>query len=155
MFLHELTIIQSSAPVLLFLLLTVTPSREPIIKKEWVKPGTHFSCIGSDMSGKEEIDPKAACKTLRVSKIQPIVNHNFLKLWERRSRCWTCRTWFPPLKKYTGHNRLMTQWFGRCPIEPEDLLYRYPQTRIQTSDRKCQRTSASPTWYPFRPSLPG
>ena len=37
---------------------TVTPSREPVIKKEWVKPGTHFSCIGSDMSGKEEIDPE-------------------------------------------------------------------------------------------------
>jgi ornithine cyclodeaminase/alanine dehydrogenase len=26
--------------------------------KEWVKPGTHFSCIGADMSGKEEIDPE-------------------------------------------------------------------------------------------------
>ena len=24
--------------------------------KEWVKAGTHFSCMGSDMSGKQEID---------------------------------------------------------------------------------------------------
>lgn len=40
------------------IIITVTPSREPIIKKEWVRPGTHFSCIGSDMSGKEEIDPE-------------------------------------------------------------------------------------------------
>lgn len=40
------------------IIITVTPSREPIIKKEWVKPGTHFSCIGADMAGKEEIDPK-------------------------------------------------------------------------------------------------
>lgn len=39
-------------------IITVTPSREPLIKKEWVKPGTHFSCIGSDMEGKEEIDPE-------------------------------------------------------------------------------------------------
>lgn len=39
------------------IIITVTPSREPIIKKEWVKAGTHFSCIGADMSGKEEIDP--------------------------------------------------------------------------------------------------
>ncbi len=39
-------------------IITVTPSRQPIIMKEWVKPGTHFSCIGSDMSGKEEIDPQ-------------------------------------------------------------------------------------------------
>lgn len=38
--------------------ITITPSRSPVIKKEWVKPGTHFSCIGADMVGKEEIDPE-------------------------------------------------------------------------------------------------
>ena len=38
--------------------ITVTPSRKPVIMKEWVKPGTHFSCIGADMEGKEEIDPE-------------------------------------------------------------------------------------------------
>lgn len=38
-------------------IMTATPSRRPMIKDEWVRPGTHFSCIGSDMSGKEEIDP--------------------------------------------------------------------------------------------------
>lgn len=40
------------------IIVTVTPSRSPVIKKEWVRPGTHFSCIGSDMEGKEEIDPE-------------------------------------------------------------------------------------------------
>ncbi len=40
------------------MIFTVTPSREPLIMKEWVKPGTHFSCVGSDMEGKEEIDPE-------------------------------------------------------------------------------------------------
>jgi len=39
------------------IIITATPARKPIIKKEWVKKGTHFSCIGADMSGKEEIDP--------------------------------------------------------------------------------------------------
>lgn len=38
--------------------ITITRATSPIIKKEWVKPGTHFSCIGADMVGKEEIDPK-------------------------------------------------------------------------------------------------
>lgn len=38
------------------IIITVTPSRKPIIKKEWVKKGTHFSCIGSDMMGKQEIE---------------------------------------------------------------------------------------------------
>lgn len=40
------------------IIITVTPSKKPIIMKEWVKAGTHFSCIGADMSGKEEIDPE-------------------------------------------------------------------------------------------------
>jgi alanine dehydrogenase len=36
--------------------ITATPSREPILLKEWIKPGTHFSCMGADVSGKQEID---------------------------------------------------------------------------------------------------
>lgn len=40
------------------IIITVTPARKPVIEKEWVKPGTHFSCIGADMEGKEEIDPR-------------------------------------------------------------------------------------------------
>lgn len=40
------------------IIVTVTPSCTPLIMKEWVKPGTHFSCIGADMEGKEELDPE-------------------------------------------------------------------------------------------------
>ena len=39
-------------------ILTVTRSTEPLIMKDWLKPGTHLSCIGADMEGKEEIDPE-------------------------------------------------------------------------------------------------
>ena len=38
------------------MILTATPSREPFIKAEWVQPGTHISCVGADMSGKQEVD---------------------------------------------------------------------------------------------------
>ena len=38
------------------IILTATPSKDGIIKREWVKSGTHFSCIGSDMEGKQELD---------------------------------------------------------------------------------------------------
>ena len=38
------------------IIVTVTPSRTPLIKNEWIMPGTHLSCIGSDMSGKQEIE---------------------------------------------------------------------------------------------------
>ena len=40
------------------IVITVTPSRAPVIKKDWVRPGMHFSCIGSDAEGKEEIEPE-------------------------------------------------------------------------------------------------
>lgn len=37
-------------------ILTATPAREPFLKAEWVQPGTHISCVGADMSGKQELD---------------------------------------------------------------------------------------------------
>ncbi|MFJ5788988.1 ornithine cyclodeaminase family protein [Lysinibacillus sp. NPDC093197] len=40
------------------IIITVTPSRNPIIRKEWLQKGTHISCIGADMEGKQEIDPE-------------------------------------------------------------------------------------------------
>ena len=40
------------------IVITITRATSPQIKREWVKPGTHFSCIGADMPGKEEIDPR-------------------------------------------------------------------------------------------------
>lgn len=36
--------------------ITVTPSRKPLICLPWVMPGTHFSCVGADMEGKQEIE---------------------------------------------------------------------------------------------------
>lgn len=38
------------------IIITATPSRRPLIMKDWIKPGVHFSCIGADMEGKQEID---------------------------------------------------------------------------------------------------
>jgi ornithine cyclodeaminase len=37
-------------------LITLTPSREPIVKKEWVRPGTHISAMGADTVGKNELE---------------------------------------------------------------------------------------------------
>lgn len=38
------------------IIITVTNSKKPLIQADWVQPGTHFSCIGSDMAGKQEIN---------------------------------------------------------------------------------------------------
>lgn len=49
------------------IIVTATPSRTPLIKREWIKKGTHFSCMGSDMSGKQEIDENILCDAKLVT----------------------------------------------------------------------------------------
>jgi len=39
------------------ILVTCTSSRAPIVKREWVRDGTHINCIGADAPGKQELDP--------------------------------------------------------------------------------------------------
>lgn len=39
------------------LLVTTTPSKEPLVRDEWVMEGTHINAIGADAPGKEELDP--------------------------------------------------------------------------------------------------
>jgi alanine dehydrogenase len=39
------------------ILVTVTPVREPVVRSEWIRPGTHINAIGADAAGKEELDP--------------------------------------------------------------------------------------------------
>jgi alanine dehydrogenase len=45
---------------------TVTPSREPFLKSEWVRPGTHMNAIGADAEGKEELEPSLLKKAVVV-----------------------------------------------------------------------------------------
>jgi len=39
------------------ILVTTTPSRQPIIKAQWLAEGIHINAIGADARGKEELDP--------------------------------------------------------------------------------------------------
>lgn len=43
-------------------IVTATPARDGFLKKDWIRPGTHISCIGADMKGKNELDAEL-CKT--------------------------------------------------------------------------------------------
>jgi alanine dehydrogenase len=36
---------------------TLTPSRSPIIKREWISTGAHINAVGADAPGKQELDP--------------------------------------------------------------------------------------------------
>jgi alanine dehydrogenase len=46
-------------------LVTVTPSRKPIVMSEWVVEGMHISAVGADAPGKEELEP-ALLKRARI-----------------------------------------------------------------------------------------
>lgn len=39
------------------LIVTCTPSRQPLVQARWVRPGTHINAIGADAPGKQELDP--------------------------------------------------------------------------------------------------
>jgi alanine dehydrogenase len=47
------------------IVVTTTPSREPLIMKRMISPGMHINCIGADAVGKEELDPEI----LKMAKI--------------------------------------------------------------------------------------
>jgi len=39
------------------IIVTTTPSRRPLVKFKWLKPGVHINAIGADAPGKQELDP--------------------------------------------------------------------------------------------------
>ncbi len=47
------------------IVVTATPSRQPLVMENMISPGMHFNCIGADAPGKEELDPAI----LRKAKI--------------------------------------------------------------------------------------
>lgn len=40
------------------LVVTVTPSRRPLVNRSWLSAGTHINAIGADAPGKQELDPR-------------------------------------------------------------------------------------------------
>ncbi len=39
------------------IVVTTTPSTSPVVRREWVSPGTHINAIGADAAGKQELAP--------------------------------------------------------------------------------------------------
>jgi ornithine cyclodeaminase/alanine dehydrogenase-like protein (mu-crystallin family) len=49
----EFSLVETSASDIVC---TLTPSRTPFLKKEWIKLGTHINAVGADAKGKEELE---------------------------------------------------------------------------------------------------
>lgn len=39
-------------------IITITSAFEPLLMRDWIKPGTHLACMGTDTKGKQEVDPE-------------------------------------------------------------------------------------------------
>lgn len=48
------------------LIVTCTPSTRPLLRADWVRPGTHITAVGSDTPEKQELDPGILAKASRV-----------------------------------------------------------------------------------------
>ena len=47
-------------------IVTCTPSTAPLLKSEWIRPGTHITAIGSDTAEKQELDAAILTRAGRV-----------------------------------------------------------------------------------------
>ena len=59
------------------LIVTTTPAKEPLIKSEFVRPGTHITAMGSDDHGKQELEVGLLAKADRIvaDSISQCVGH--------------------------------------------------------------------------------
>lgn len=48
------------------LIVTCTPSSAPLLRAEWIRPGTHITAMGSDTAAKQELDPAILARADRV-----------------------------------------------------------------------------------------
>ncbi|MFF7065674.1 ornithine cyclodeaminase family protein [Pseudomonas sp. NPDC008258] len=48
------------------LIVSATPSREPLLMSEWVQPGTHITAVGADTAGKQELDAALVARADRI-----------------------------------------------------------------------------------------
>ena len=58
------------------ILVTTTPSREPVVMNDWISEGTHINAIGADAAGKEELDPMILKRAKVVVDDIPQASHS-------------------------------------------------------------------------------
>lgn len=67
------------------LIVTVTPSRRPLVRRAWVRPGTHLNAVGADAPGKQELDPQILREaTVVVDDVEQAVHGGELNVPIRR-----------------------------------------------------------------------
>lgn len=59
------------------LIVTATAARSPLVRDEWIRPGTHLTAMGSDAPGKQELDPAlfARAGVCAVDSLSQCIDH--------------------------------------------------------------------------------
>jgi len=60
-------------------IITITSAFEPLLRADWIRPGTHIPCMGSGSKGKQEVAPVLfAQATVFLKSRNPLrlVRHN-------------------------------------------------------------------------------
>jgi ornithine cyclodeaminase len=55
------------------LVVTTTPAREPVVRADWVQPGTHITAMGSDFADKQELETALLARADVVAADHPPV----------------------------------------------------------------------------------
>ena len=56
-------------------IISITSAQTALLMKDWIKPGTHIACMGTDTVGKQEIDPELlASATVFTDEIAQSIN---------------------------------------------------------------------------------
>jgi len=63
---YPLTVCSLEEAVASDIVCTLTPSKSPILKHTWIKPGTHINAVGADAKGKEELEPSILDKAIVI-----------------------------------------------------------------------------------------
>ena len=51
-------------------IITITSAHDALMMRDWIKPGTHIACMGTDTKGKQEVDPAlVAAATLFTDEV--------------------------------------------------------------------------------------
>ncbi len=68
------------------IIITATNAREAVIQSDWIRPGTHLSCMGSDMPVKQEIDERLIARaSLFADDIEQVTTVGECKIAYKKS----------------------------------------------------------------------
>jgi len=107
------------------IIITCTPSTEPLVSHDWIQPGTFIGAIGADSPGKNELDPKI----IQTSKVVCDLRNQTIKVGESQHAI--KNEWITPKDIYAELGDLIIGKTKGRSNEKETFVYDSTGTAIQ------------------------